>query len=139
MMILRNVIKMFDKDTDLYFYDEIGRYICDCKVRSVECNCTEDIGISLSTQVENISFGDTVRLFIKQKDILENGKEYYFRVTQSAEGCSCGYVKMTPEQARFVNWVTDQDNWKLATFDCYDGSFSVSLDDWKTAEEVEGV
>lgn len=96
MMLLNTVINMFEKDQVLYFYTEDGKYICDCKAIAVERGDTEDLGISLSTQVENICFGDTVRVFIKQKDILENGKEYYFRVTQAAEGCSYGYVKMTP-------------------------------------------
>jgi hypothetical protein len=45
---------------------------------------------------------------------------------------------MTSEQARFVNYVTNQNNWKLSELDSYDGSFIVNLNDWKTVEEVEG-
>lgn len=70
---------------------------------------------------------------------LEPKKQYYFRVYQSSEGCTSGYVKLTYEQAQAVAFACDTDNWKRV--DCDDpwsGSFSIILDDVLSVEEVEG-
>lgn len=69
----------------------------------------------------------------------EPKKQYYFRVYQSAEGLTSGYVKLTYEQAQVVAFACDTGNWKR--IDCDDpwsGSFSIILDDVLSVEEVEG-
>lgn len=66
-------------------------------------------------------------------------KQYYFRVSQIAEGCTSGYVKLTYEQALAVAFACNSDNWKIIdSYDPWSGSFSISLDDVLSVEEVEG-
>lgn len=66
-------------------------------------------------------------------------KQYYFRVYQSAEGCTSGYVKLTYEQALAVAFACNSDNWKrIDSDDPWSGSFSIILDDVLSVEEVEG-
>lgn len=66
-------------------------------------------------------------------------KEYYFAVATMGEGYSSGYVKLTPAQAKVVAYACDERNWVLYESEDYSGSFSISLDDWKTVEEIERV
>lgn len=66
-------------------------------------------------------------------------KQYYFRVSQSAEGCVSGYVKLTYEQALAVAFACNSDNWK--EIDCdepWSGRFSIILDNVLSVEDVEG-
>jgi hypothetical protein len=77
-------------------------------------------------------------IVISKKAKLIDGKEYYFKVIQSAEAESSGYVRMTLKEAKFMNSVADSDNWMFAELNPYSGSFRVDLEDWKTIVEVEG-
>lgn len=65
-------------------------------------------------------------------------KEYYFRVSQIAEGVTSGYVKLTHEQAQAVEFACDRDNWRrLDSDDPWSGSFSIDMDDVLSVEDVE--
>lgn len=65
-------------------------------------------------------------------------KQYYFRVSKSADGYTSGYVKLTYEQALAVAFACNIDNWKrIDNDDPWSGSFSISMDDVLSVEEVE--
>lgn len=66
------------------------------------------------------------------------GKEYYFRVWNSAECRRSGYVKLTIEQAQLVAFATNSDNWKMVDYEPWSGCFGIDLADFRDVEEVEG-
>lgn len=137
MKTLQKVLNMFNDNQILYFYDDTGRVLGYSMVRTVR-EGNSPVVKNLNTPVSRIDFeDDEVCVYLSEISVPQDGKEYYFKVEQAADGYSTGYVKMTPEQARFVNMVVDQSNWVLSDLDSYDGSFHVNLEDYKTVEEVE--
>ena len=137
MKTLREVLNMFTDNQILYFYDDNNKVLGNSMVRTVR-EGNSPVVKNFRTPVSRIEFDDNrVCVYLSDIPVLQDGVEYYFRVTQAAEGCSTGYVKMTPEQARFVNKVVDQSNWVLSQIDAYDGCFHVDLEDFKIVEEVE--
>jgi hypothetical protein len=69
--------------------------------------------------------------------IFDENKKYYFRVYQSAEGCSTGYVKLYPRDARAVKYVCNSNNWIKGEFEEWCGDFSIDLDDYFEVEDIE--
>jgi hypothetical protein len=89
MMLLKDVLKMFERDQILDFYDMDGKIICDTMVITVERDGATNFGISENTNVHRVEFGIMLlrcllimlesskkvrniifRLFRQQKDIL---------------------------------------------------------------------
>lgn len=138
MKTLRDVLNMFVDNQILYFYDDNNKILGNSMVKTIKEGNSLAVK-NFRTPVSRIEFDDNgkVCVYLNDVPVPKDGKEYYFRVTQAAEGYSTGYVKMTPEQARFVNMVVDQNNWVLSELDSYDGCFHVDLEDFKTVEEVE--
>lgn len=137
MTTLQNVVNMFNDNQILYFYDDNTRILGNSMVKTVREGNNPTVK-NLKTPVSRIEFeGDKICVYLSQIPDTQDGKEYYFRVTQAAEGYSTGYFKMTPEQAKFINRVADQRNWVLSDLDCYSGLLTVDLEDYKTVEEVE--
>lgn len=137
MKTLREVLNMFNDNQILYFYDDNTKILGNSMVKTVRGGNSLAVK-NLNASVSRIEFEDNkVCVYLSEIPVLQEGVEYYFKVTQAAEGYSTGYFKMTPEQARFVNMVADQSNWVLSELDAYDGCFHVDLDDYKTVEEVE--
>ena len=138
MKTLRDVLNMFVGNQILYFYDDNNKVLGNSMVKTIR-EGNSPVVKNFRTPVSRIEFDDNDKVCVYLSDIpvLQEGVEYYFKVIQAAEGYSTGYVKMTPEQARFVNMVADQNNWVLSQLDSYDGCFNVDLEDFKTVEEVE--
>lgn len=137
MKTVQNVVNMFNDNQILYFYDDNTRILGNSMVKTVREGNSPAVK-NLKTPVSRINFdNDKICVYLSEIPVPQDGKEYYFRVVQAAEGYSTGYVKMTPEQARFVNMVVDQRNWVLSELDFYSGCFNVDLEDYKTVEEVE--
>lgn len=88
--------------------------------------------------VKQFMFTDS-RVVLSVEAALCEDKEYYFAVGTMADGYSSGYVKLTPAQARAVAYACDKDNWALYEDEGYSGSFSISLNDWKTTAEIDGI
>lgn len=89
--------------------------------------------------VKQFMFTDSRVVMYVEATLCED-KEYYFEVSQTADGYSCGYVKLTPAQARAVAYACDTKNWVL--YDAsgsYSGNFSINLNDWKTIAEIDGI
>lgn len=137
MTTLQNVVNMFNDNQILYFYDDTNKILGNSMVKTVR-EGNSPVVKNLKTPVSRIEFeGNKICVYLSQIPVPQDEKEYYFRVTQAAEGYSTGYFKMTLEQARFINRVADQRNWVLSDLDCYSGCFNVDLEDYKTVEEVE--
>lgn len=55
-------------------------------------------------------------------------KKYRYRVENSAEGISYGYVDLTKKEAEIVAYATNEANWKNAHDDGYSGYFIIDID-----------
>ena len=89
--------------------------------------------------VKKFIFTGNIVIMSVQATLCED-KEYYFGVSQVADGYCCGYVKLTPAQARAVAYACDTKNWVL--YDAsggYSGNFNINLNDWKTIAEIDGI
>lgn len=89
--------------------------------------------------VTNIIFTNNQVIMSVQAALCED-KEYYFEVSQTADGYSCGYVKLTPAQARAVAYACNKRNWVLCEDSGgYSGNFGINLNEWKTIAEMDGI
>ena len=52
-------------------------------------------------------------------------KKYYYYVTLLSENETSGYLQMTQEQADFLNWATNPDNWEKLESNPLSGFFFV--------------
>ena len=83
--------------------------------------------------------GETGDVYINAgiDDLSPEGTKFYWKVWQSAEGCTDGYVLLTKKEAEIVSYVTDQDNWKHLSDEPYSGCFSIDLDNPIPVDEFE--
>ena len=109
----------------------------------VFCGIVKDVPRKFHDKfVKNISF-EEVGCFVTideftDKDELDPNKDYYFCVhNSSGEGHSYGYMKMTLNQAKFVNSVADEGNWKRVVEDDWTGRTWVDIDDFIPVEVFE--
>lgn len=78
-------------------------------------------------------------IFDEEPTHLPRNEEVYFRVTSSnANGGSEGFVKMTLEQAEFINKCTNTDNWMFSEISFPYYRFHVNTSVWRFVDEVEG-
>ena len=129
-----NVLIALDNSTEVAVIDcATGKTIqegkvCDLMERDYSCYI-----------VTNIIFTGRQVVMSVQATLRED-KEYYFMVSQTADGYSCGYVKLTPAQARAVACACSTKNWVLyEASGGYSGNFSINLNDWKTIAEMDGI
>lgn len=105
---------------------QVGR-VCDLMERDYSCYT-----------VTNFVFTENKVIMSVQAALCED-KKYYFKVSQTADGYSCGYVKLTPAQARAVAYACNTKNWLFyEDSGGYSGNFNINLNDWTTVEEIEG-
>lgn len=101
--------------------------VCDIMKRDYSCYT-----------VTNFVFTGNKVIMSVQAALCED-KKYYFKVSQTADGYSCGYVKLTPAQARAVAYACNTKNWLFyEDSGGYSGNFNINLNDWTTVEEIEG-
>ena len=57
------------------------------------------------------------------------GKKYLFEIYTSCEGITEGYIELTLEEAKLIDFVSDPKNWSSITKDeDYSGSFGIDID-----------
>lgn len=55
-------------------------------------------------------------------------KKYRYRVSNEAEGISCGYIDLTKKEAEIVAYATNVNNWKNAYDEGYSGYFCIDIE-----------
>ena len=70
-------------------------------------------------------------------EICDEDTKFYWKVWQSAEGCTDGYVLLTKKEAEIVFYATNQDNWKHLNDESWSGCFSIDLDNPISEEDFE--
>ena len=83
--------------------------------------------------------GETCDVYINAgiDDLSPEGTKFYWKVWQSAEGCTDGYVLLTKKEAEIVSYATDWNNWKCVNDESWSGSFSIDLDNPIPVEDFE--
>ena len=57
------------------------------------------------------------------------GRKYLFEICTSAEGITTGYIELTLEEAKLIDFASDPTNWFSITKDeNYSGSFGIDID-----------
>ena len=64
---------------------------------------------------------------------MEMEKKYLYNVGLSAEGNTFGKVRLTKEQAKIVEYVSDYTNWEKVEAEAWSGSFCI---DTENPEEI---
>jgi len=87
-------------------------------------------------------FTEVAYIFVYDPDKPVEGRPYYFYMDSCGDGVSTGsgWVKLTPEQARIVDYALSKSNWKdfIPGVGMVDGDTSIHLETWKTVKQVEG-
>lgn len=95
------------------------------------------IGCGIAT-----GFTEVVHIYVYDSDKPVEGRPYYFYMDSCGDGVSTGsgWVKLTPEQARLVNYALNKSNWKdfIPGVGMVDGDTRIYLNKWKTVGQVEG-
>ena len=55
-------------------------------------------------------------------------KKYRYKIGCSAEGCTCGTIDLTKEEAAIVAYAMDQDNWRITLDESYSGNCWIDVD-----------
>jgi hypothetical protein len=86
-------------------------------------------------------FTEVCYIYVYDPDKPVEGRPYYFYMDSCGDGVSTGsgWVKLTPEQARWVAFALDKSNWKdwVPGVPMVDGDTRIHLDKWKTVSQVE--
>lgn len=57
------------------------------------------------------------------------GRKYLFEIYTSGEGITEGYIELTLEEAKLIDFASDPKNWSSITRDeDYSGSFGINID-----------
>lgn len=87
-------------------------------------------------------FTEVVCIYVYDPDKPVEGRPYYFYMDSCGDGVSTGsgWVKLTPEQARIVDYALNKSNWKdfIPGVSMVDGDTRIYLNKWKTVGQVEG-
>ena len=73
----------------------------------------------------HVGFVHGIRKAIEE---LRSQKKYWYKVIQSAEGRSYGWVHLTEDEAALIAKVSDSNNWINSEIDDWSGSFWIELD-----------
>lgn len=87
-------------------------------------------------------FTDVIHIYVYDPDKPVEGRPYYWYMDSCGNGVSTGsgWVKLTPEQARIVDYALSKSNWKdfITGVGMVDGDTRIHLNKWKTVKQVDG-
>ena len=104
---------------------------------SIPSNWSHEFCDKEVVKFEQVSGFYRVYLDVTLADIADEDTKFYWKVWQSAEGYSTGYVKLTKKEAEIVSYATSQDNWKHLNDESWSGCFSIDLDNPISEEDFE--
>lgn len=155
-MTLKNCIekklpKCIDGVTSFKVFEQVGNEVTDSPLfTNKEWDAETFDKKWLKAEVVDYSIGygictgftDVVHIFVYDPDKPVEGRPYYFYMDSCGDGVSTGsgWVKLTPEQARIVDYALNKSNWKdfIPGASMVDGDTRIHLNKWKTVKQVEG-